>query len=337
MSSRPPYPPTSRGDEVEILHGDSIPDPYRWLEQGGDPRTQAWTASQNALTESLLAAVPGRARLRARLDELLSIGALSTPEPVAGRYFYQRRDGRQNQPVLYVREGRDGEDRVLIDPNQLDAQGTTALDWFYPSEDGRLLAYGLSENGSEQSVLHVLEVDSGAPLPDRIPRTRSADLAWLPDGSGFYYTRYPASGEVPDGEEHYHRSVFFHRLGADAAGDPLIFRPAEKEHWPGVGLSPDGRWLRDRRRPHVRSDRPLPAGPRGGNAAGAGRPGSAGDLRRRGRPRPAVPAHQPRRTDLPALSGRSGAARPGGLAGDRAAASGCRARRVPDHRLRRWR
>jgi len=243
MSSRPPYPPTSGGDEVEILHGESIPDPYRWLEQGDDPRTQAWTASQNALTESLLAAVPARARLRARLDELLSIGALSTPEPVAGRYFYQRRDGRQNQPVLYVREGRDGEDRVLIDPNQLDAQGTTALDWFYPSEDGRLLAYGLSENGSEQSLLHVLEVDSGAPLPDRIPRTRSADLAWLPDGSGFYYTRYPAGGEVPEGEEHYHRSVFFHRLGTDSAGDPLIFRPAEKEHWPGVGLSPDGRWL----------------------------------------------------------------------------------------------
>jgi len=243
MSSRPPYPPTSGGDEVEILHGESIPDPYRWLEQGDDPRTQAWTASQNALTESLLAAVPARARLRARLDELLSIGALSTPEPVAGRYFYQRRDGRQNQPVLYVREGRDGEDRVLIDPNHLDAQGTTALDWFYPSEDGRLLAYGLSENGSEQSLLHVLEVDSGAPLPDRIPRTRSADLAWLPDGSGFYYTRYPAEGEVPEGEEHYHRSVFFHRLGTDSARDPLIFRPAEKEHWPGVGISPDGRWL----------------------------------------------------------------------------------------------
>jgi prolyl oligopeptidase len=243
MSSRPLYPPTSGGDEAEILHGESIPDPYRWLEQGDDPRTQAWTVSQNALTESLLAAVPARARLRARLDELLSIGALSTPEPVAGRYFYQRRDGRQNQPVLYVREGRDGEDRVLIDPNRLDAQGTTALDWFYPSEDGRLLAYGLSENGSEQSLLHVLEVDSGAPLPDRIPRTRSADLAWLPDGSGFYYTRYPAGGDVPAGEEHYHRSVFFHRLGTDSAGDPLIFRPAEKEHWPGVGLSPDGRWL----------------------------------------------------------------------------------------------
>jgi prolyl oligopeptidase len=242
-SLRPAYPPTSRGDEVELLHGESIPDPYRWLEDGDDPRTQAWTAEQNALTEGLLEAVPGRERIRARLDELLSIGALSAPEPVRGRYFYQRRDGRENQPVLYVRQGPSGTDRALIDPNQLDPDGTTALDWFYPSEDGRLLAYGISENGSEQSVLHVMEVETGAPLPDRIPRTRAADLAWVPDGTAFYYTRYPAPSEVPEGEEHYHRAVFFHRLGTDPAADPLVFRPAEKEHWPGVGLSHDGRWL----------------------------------------------------------------------------------------------
>jgi prolyl oligopeptidase len=237
------YPPTSRGDEVELLHGESIPDPYRWLENGDDPRTQEWTAAQNALTERLLEAVPARERIRARLDELLSIGALSAPEPVRGRYFYQRRDGRQNQPVLYVRQGVEAADRPLIDPNQLDPNGTTALDWFYPSEDGRLLAYGLSENGSEQSVLQVMEVETGVLLPDRIPRTRAADLAWQPDGSGFYYTRYPAPGDVPEGEEHYHRAVFYHRLGTDPAADPPIFRPAEKEHWPGVGLSPDGRWL----------------------------------------------------------------------------------------------
>jgi prolyl oligopeptidase len=240
---RPAYPPTPRGDEVDLLHGESIPDPYRWLENGDDPATQTWTAEQNALTERLLEAVPGRDRIRARLDQLLAIGALSAPEPVRGRYFYQRRDGRQNQPVLYVREGRDGADRVLIDPNRLDPDGTTALDWFYPSEDGGLLAYGISENGSEQSVLHVVEVETGALLPDRIPRTRAADLAWLPDGTGFYYTRYPAPGEVPEGEEHYHRAVFLHRLGTDPARDPLVFRPAEKEHWPGVSLSPDGRWL----------------------------------------------------------------------------------------------
>ncbi|HXI19596.1 MAG TPA: prolyl oligopeptidase family serine peptidase, partial [Gemmatimonadales bacterium] len=181
--------------------------------------------------------------IRARLEQLLEIAGLSAPTPARGRYFYLYRDGRQNQPVLYVREGADGRDRVLLDPNQLSAEGTTALDWHHPSDDGRLLAYGLSEDGSEQSVLHVLDVGTGEALPDRIPRTRAADLAWLPDASGFYYTRYPAPGEVPEDEEPYHRAVYFHRLSSDPAGDPLVFQPAVKEHWPGVSLSPDGRWL----------------------------------------------------------------------------------------------
>jgi prolyl oligopeptidase len=165
------------------------------------------------------------------------------PTPARGRYFYQRREGRQNQPVLYVRDGVAGEDRPAIDPNALDPAGTTALDWYFPSDDGHLLAYGLSQNGSEQSVLHVHDVDAGTSLPERIPRTRAADLAWLPDASGFYYTRYPEPASVPAGEEHYHRAVFFHPLGGDPAEDPLVYQPREKEYWPGVSLSPDGRWL----------------------------------------------------------------------------------------------
>jgi prolyl oligopeptidase len=239
----PRYPPSPAGGAVDVLHGETIPDPYRWLEDGNDPETRSWTDRQNALTESYLAAQPARTTIRSRLEQLLAIGAISSPIPARGRYFYQRRDGRQNQPVLYVREGVDGTDVVLIDPNQLDSAGTVSLDWYYPSEDGSLLAYGLSENGSEQSVLHVLETIAGRALPDRIPRTRSADLAWLPDSSGFYYTRYPAAGEVPTGEEHYHRAVFFHSLGTDPASDPLVFKPSRKEYWPGVRLSPDGRWL----------------------------------------------------------------------------------------------
>ena len=239
----PNYPPTRTTDAVESLHGETIPDPYRWLEDGESPDTRAWTEAQNALTRSYLDAVPGRRGLRARLDQLLAIGAIGVPTPARGRYFYQRRDGRQNQPVLYLREGVHGEDRPVVDPNALDPGGTVALDWYYPSDDGRLLAYGLSENGSEQSVLHVLDVDSGVARPDRIPHTRAADLAWLPDATGFYYTRYPAPGDAPEGEEHYHRAVHFHRLGSDPAGDPVVFKPAEKEHWPGVGISPDGRWL----------------------------------------------------------------------------------------------
>jgi prolyl oligopeptidase len=236
-------PPTRRDDVVELLHGDRIPDPYRWLEDGEGPETRDWTDAQNALTEAYLAESPRRAQIRRRLQELLAIGALGTPTPAHGRYFYQRREGSQNQPVLYVRDGVDGADRVLLDPNALNAEGTTALDWWHASEDGALLAYGLSENGTEESVLHVLDVASGALRPDRIPHTRAADVAWLPDANGFYYTRFPRPDAVPEGEEHYHRAVYFHRLGTDPARDDLVFQPAAKEHWPGVSLSPDGRWL----------------------------------------------------------------------------------------------
>ncbi|HEU4699074.1 MAG TPA: prolyl oligopeptidase family serine peptidase [Gemmatimonadales bacterium] len=243
--SRPAYPPAPPGDAVELLHGDAIPDPYRWLEDGDAAATREWTARQNALTRAWLDALPERAAIHARLETLLAVGTLSCPTPLGdgARYLYERREGRQNQPVLYVREGLHGADRVAVDPNTLDAAGTTALDWYHASADGRLLAYGLSEHGSERSVLHLLDLEHLTPLPDRIPDTRACSLAWLPDGSGFYYTRYPAADEVPAGEEQYHRVVCFHRLGDDPAQDPLVFRPAEKEHWPGVALSRDGRWL----------------------------------------------------------------------------------------------
>jgi len=228
---------------IEILHGVEVVDPYRWLEDGDAAEVRAWTAAQNARTEAWLRAVPARAGIRRRLQQLLGIGVLGTPTPARGRYLYQRREGSTNQPILYVRDGLEGTDRVAIDPNTLSADGTTALDWYHVSPDGRRLAYGLSADGSEQSVLQVLDLDDLAPLADRIPHTRSCDLAWLPGASGFYYTRYPAPGSVPAGEEQYHRAVWFHRLGDDPAVDRLVFKPAEKEHWPGVSLSDDGRWL----------------------------------------------------------------------------------------------
>jgi prolyl oligopeptidase len=238
-----PYPQTAAYDIKDLLHGQEIADPYRWLEDGESDETLRWTAEQNAFTQAHLSAVPGRDRIQRRLEELLSIGVLSVPTPVRGRYFYLRREGHQNQPVLYWRDGVEGVDRVAVDPNALNALGTTALDWYYPSEDGRLLAYGISENGSEESELCLLELDTGRQLPERITRMRAASLAWLPDATGFYYTRYPAPGTVPPGDEQYHRAIYFHRLGTDPERDPLVFKPAEKEHWPGVSVSPDGRWL----------------------------------------------------------------------------------------------
>jgi prolyl oligopeptidase len=240
----PPYPLTRTASDVDTLHGVEVPDPYRWLEDADSPEVRTWVERQNVCTRSVLDRLPDRAKIHARLDTLLQIGSIGTPAPRRGRYFYTRRDGTQEQAVLYVRDGLRGADRALVDPNGLAADGSVALDWWHPSRDGRLLVYGLSQHGDEQSVLYVLDVATGRHLPDVIKRTRACSIAWLPDATGFYYTRYPAPGSVPKGEENYHRHVFLHRLGDDPAQDAAVFgagRPAED--WPSVALSPDGGWL----------------------------------------------------------------------------------------------
>ncbi len=239
---KPAYPATRRDDVVETLHAVKVPDPYRWLEDGNDHTVQDWVARQNAFTRGALDQVPGRAMIHDRLDQLLQIGHVGTPAPVKGHTFFTKREGKQNQPVLHVRDGVRGADRILVDPNQLAADGSVSLDWWYSSRDGRLLAYGLSHHGNEQSTLHIRAVASGKDRADTIERTRACSLTWLPDGTGFYYTRYRA--DVKAGEENYNRRVFLHKLGDDPARDALVFGEGRaREDWPNVTLSPDGRWL----------------------------------------------------------------------------------------------
>src|SRR5208282_5242053 len=172
-SERPAYPPTRTDKVIDKLHGVEVADPYRWLEEADNPEVRAWVEKQNAYTRSLLDQLPGREKIRERLSALLDIGSLGTPVPAKGRYFYSKREGKQNQAILYVREGLRGKERVLVDPNQLAADGTVALDWWFPSRDGILLAYGLSRNGNEQSTLHVRDVATGKDLDDVIERTRA--------------------------------------------------------------------------------------------------------------------------------------------------------------------
>ncbi|HTD23833.1 MAG TPA: hypothetical protein VK738_14330, partial [Terriglobales bacterium] len=206
----------------ETLHGHKITDPFRWLEDGESSATQQFVRDELNYTRSVLDPLPGRDALHARLSELFSVGALSTPNVAGEYYFYRRREGNQNQPVLYVRKGLNGAEQVLVDPNTLVADGTISLDWFYPSHDGKYLTYGTSPSGSEISTLHVIESATGKLLPDTIEQTRAASLAWMPDNSGFYYTRYPKPGDVAPGEEMYNRHVFYHALGSDPAKDRLI-------------------------------------------------------------------------------------------------------------------
>lgn len=238
-------PPATRTDPtVETINGVRVADPYRWLENGDSAEVHAWTNAENAYTRRALDAVPVREQIKSRLSQLLSMGTISTPDPHQGHYFYTRREGQQNQPVLYVRDGLNGRDRALIDPNALAADGTVALDWWYPSDDGNLLAYGVSASGNEQSTLYILDVETGKKLTDTIPNTRAASLAWLPDAKGFYYTRFPAPGTVPKGEENYHRRVYLHRLGDDPTKDADIYRRDDRpSDWPSVNVSRDGHWL----------------------------------------------------------------------------------------------
>jgi prolyl oligopeptidase len=234
---------------AEILHGTRIIDNYRWLEDGTTPATQKWVAEEMAYTRSLLDPLAGRARIHQRLTELLSIGSLGVPQIAGRHYFYTKRDGMQNQPILYVRDSLDGPDRVLVDANQLAADGTIALDWYQPSENGKYVAYGLSPSGSEMSTLHIIETKTGTVLPDTIERTRAASIAWKHDNTGFYYTRYPKPGDVPAGQEMYNRHVFYHELSNDPDTHPedddlpIFGEGRDPEDWPNVHLSNDGRWL----------------------------------------------------------------------------------------------
>jgi prolyl oligopeptidase len=241
---------------IDNYHGLQIADAYRWLEDAAAPETRQFVAAQNAYTRNVLENISGRDELRSRVEKLLTIGRVASPRIGGNTYFYERRDGRQNQAVVYARQVRDGKgpeskDRALIDVNSLAPDGTIALDWWYPSEDGKYVAFGTSPNGSELSTLQVIESATGKLLEEKIERTRAASVAWLPDSSGFYYTRYPKPGDVPAGEEMYNRRVFFHQLSstgnAGGAQDPLVF-PANgveltQQQWPNVSISNDGQWL----------------------------------------------------------------------------------------------
>ncbi len=238
------YPETKKIAVVDTIHGKRIVDPYRWLEKTDDPVVQAWIAAQSDLTRRVLDGIACRRPIRDRLEELISIGTLDPPRVKGAKYFFEKRSGTENQPVIYWREGPTGEMNVLIDPNNLSADGTVAVDWWYPSQDGRFVSYGLSEGGSEKSTMHVIQVDSGDLLPDTIGQTRGCTVAWLPDGSGFYYSRFPKAGEVPAGEEDFHSRIRFHKLGTDADDDPIVFGEGrDMRDWVSCSISDDGRFL----------------------------------------------------------------------------------------------
>lgn len=238
-----PYPPTQRGDQVDTYHGTQIADPYRWLENPDSLETQHWIQAQNALSQPYLEAIPARERIKQRMTQLWNYERYDIPVKRANHYFYLRNDGLQNQSVLYVTDKLDGQPRVLLDPNKLSKDATVALGEFVPSPDGRLLAYSLSDGGTDWRTWHFRDVATGKDLPDVLRFIKFVPVAWTADSKALYYARYP---QKPDGtgDDTKQREIYWHKLGADISGDQLMFKVTDHPtRNPYVQISDDGRYV----------------------------------------------------------------------------------------------
>ena len=231
------YPDARRADTVDVLHGVSVADPYRWLEDERSPESQAWVDAQNELTEATLGRFADlQAAIAAELKALYGADSVSNLHPFGERYFFSKRSGLENHRKVYVREGSYlSEPRVVLDPNTFSDDGTVALDWYFPSPDGKLIAYGKSSSGSEKSTLYIRDVTAGGDLKDVIPFTQYCEVAWDAQGTGFYYNRSPDPATVPEGEENFHMRVYYHQVGTDWTADRYVWgegRPYDEEPRP---------------------------------------------------------------------------------------------------------
>jgi prolyl oligopeptidase len=245
------YPLARRDPLVDAIHGVAVADPYRWLEDDHSAETALWTAAQNALTRRHLDGAV-RDALVARLRTLYDYPRTLSLVGRGGRRFFTHNPGPLDQPILYAQDGDDAEPSVLIDPNRLSEDGTTALTAYAVSPDGGAVACALSVHGSDRQQIGVLEVrgarDGRGVLEVRERRevlgfVKFASIAWLPDGRGFYYLRFPQPGSVAKEDEQYFGRIYFHRLGDDQALDALVFSHPIREVVPLVHVSASGHWL----------------------------------------------------------------------------------------------
>jgi len=241
----PPYPETRRGDTVETLFGETIADPYRWLENDvrNDAEVAEWVERQNAVTDAYLAQLPARAWFRRRIGELYDYERFSVPVSRGDRYFYTRNSGLQNQSPLYVREGLSGEQRLLIDPNAWAADAATALSDWRASPDGSKVLYSVQDGGTDWRILRVLDVVTGTDLSDEVRWAKFTGLAWVGE-EGFLYSRFPEPEEGQDFQAlNYDQAVYYHRLGTPQSEDQLVFAtPEHRERNHTASVTSDGRW-----------------------------------------------------------------------------------------------
>ncbi len=242
----PLYPETRRQAIVEELHGQRVADPFRWLEDDRAPEVRAWTAAQNGLTRTYLDAIPRRATLEARLTELFDVPWIGSPWIQNGRHFYHAQPKGVQKDILYWRDEADGIERVLIDPNQLGAPGENiALGRWSVTRDARTIAYTLRANNADESVIEIMDVESGRRyIADRLTGIKHSRMEWTLAGDGFYYTHLPLDLAVPESERPGRAEIRFHQMGRPQSEDRLVFpRTDDPKTFLRPRVSWDGRWL----------------------------------------------------------------------------------------------
>src|SRR5207244_4132651 len=239
------YPPARHSDVVEDYHGTRVPDPYRWLEEPDAPETRAWIEAENRVTESYLAQIPQRATLRQRLTQLWNYPKYGAPFHKAGRFFFFKNDGLQNQSVLYKQASLVADAEVLLDANVLSPDGTVAVSTLGVSEDGRLLAYGTSASGSDWEEFHVRDIATARDLDDHLRWIKFSGASWTYDGAGFFYSRYPEPPPTDKALTGLNRfqKLYYHRLGRGQTEDILVYeRPDEPDWGFSADVTDDGRY-----------------------------------------------------------------------------------------------
>ncbi len=237
------YPPAARPDHTDDYFGTAVADFYRWMEDLDAPEVAAWVEAQNAIAEPFLAAIPGHGEIEARLTEVWNYERFGIPFKEGGRYFFSRNDGLQDQDVVYVAESLDGEPRVFIDPNTFSEDATVALAGLSVSPDGRYAAYATSDGGTDWNSWHVREVETGQDLADEVAFTKFTSASWLPNGSGFFYSRYPV-GPDGQGDGQAQVAIWFHRVGTSQDADELVYEVEDSESQNPYGtVTEDGRYL----------------------------------------------------------------------------------------------
>lgn len=239
------YPPAARGEVADDYHGTHVADPYRWLEDLDSDETRAWVSAEAQLTERYLSEIGERSRIRARIARLYDFEKTGIPFEEAGRYFYTRNSGHQEQSVLLSAGQLDEPPVVTLDPNSLPPEGHPIVTHYVASHDGRLLAYGVSAAGSDWTDWHVRDLGTRSDLPDILRFTKYYEPVFTPDGKGLYYSAFPAPkpGEELSTQDS-GDAIYYHALGTAVSSDARVFGDATHPDWQyEPHLTPDGRWL----------------------------------------------------------------------------------------------